>query len=79
MPSYPAFEAELKHGNFVGELLFWTAVYNFPQEMITFLLSMLPDNVYKVYVQFLSFVYKARVSLLKTFSVISSVTILVKF
>ncbi|KAJ8025030.1 E3 ubiquitin-protein ligase UBR3 [Holothuria leucospilota] len=47
VPSYPAFEAELQHHNFVGELLFWTAVYNFPQEMITFLLSMLPDNVYK--------------------------------
>lgn len=48
VPSYPALDPELEHHNFVGELLFWTAVYNFPQEMITFLLSMLPDNTYKV-------------------------------
>lgn len=48
VPSYPALDPNLEHHNFVGELLFWTAVYNFPQEMITFLLSMLPDNDYKV-------------------------------
>lgn len=36
------------HRTFLEELVFWTVIYEFPQELVCFLLNMLPDDEYKV-------------------------------
>ncbi len=38
----------LKHTSLLEELLFWTVKFEFPQKIVTFLLSILPDDDYKV-------------------------------
>lgn len=42
-----AFNPDLHHSSFAEELLFWTIVYKFPQNLVCFLLNMLPENKYK--------------------------------
>jgi len=43
-----AFDKEFVHRSFVEELLFWTIVYKFPDHLVFFLVSMLPDLEYKI-------------------------------
>ncbi len=38
----------LKHESLLDELLFWTLKYEFPQKLVTFLLSILPNQQYTV-------------------------------
>lgn len=44
-----SFRAELGHFSFLDEIIFWTVLYEFPSNLITFLLKMLPDEEYKVW------------------------------
>ncbi|CAH1789984.1 unnamed protein product, partial [Owenia fusiformis] len=39
--------SDLQHNTFLEEMVFWTVKFEFPQKIITLLLSMLPDDVYK--------------------------------
>lgn len=41
-------EAKLNHRCMLEELIFWTLKYEFPQKIVTWLLSNLPDETYKV-------------------------------
>ena len=41
-------DPELNHKTFLEELVFWTVKFEFPQKFVTLLLSLLPDNQYKV-------------------------------
>lgn len=41
-------EEPLSHLCLLDELFFWVLKYEFPQKLVTLLLSMLPDEAYKV-------------------------------
>ena len=41
-------DAVLEHNNLLDELLFWMVKFEFPQKLVTLLLSILPDDKYKV-------------------------------
>lgn len=43
-----SFKTKLVHNTFLDELLFWTIMNEFPSEMVTFLLKMLPNEDYKI-------------------------------
>ncbi|XP_041366438.1 E3 ubiquitin-protein ligase UBR3-like [Gigantopelta aegis] len=43
----PGLQQALCHETFVEELVFWTVKYEFPQKMVTLLLSLLPHDGYK--------------------------------
>ena len=40
-------DAQLVHESILDELMFWIVKYEFPQPLVTFLLTMLPDEAYK--------------------------------
>ena len=40
-------DGELRHESLLDELMFWIVKYEFPQPLVTFLLTMLPDDAYK--------------------------------
>ncbi len=42
-----ALTAQLRHRNFLEELVFWTVKYEFPERLVCLLLKMLPDSEYK--------------------------------
>lgn len=44
---------ELSHKSCVEEILFWTVKYEFPEKITTWLLSLLPDETFKVKLQLL--------------------------
>ena len=44
----PGLDSPLQHMTLLDELLFWTVKFEFPQKIVTFLLSLLPDDSYKV-------------------------------
>ena len=45
---YPALaDGHLRHDSVLDELMFWIVKYEFPQPLVTFLLTMLPDEAYK--------------------------------
>lgn len=44
----PSLEAEIQHNSMLQEICFWLARLEFPQPLVTFVLSMLPENDYKV-------------------------------
>lgn len=46
--SINSFKTKLLHTTFLDELLFWTIMNEFPSELVTFLLKMLPNDDYKV-------------------------------
>ncbi|KAI0233528.1 E3 ubiquitin-protein ligase UBR3 [Lamellibrachia satsuma] len=43
----PGLDSPLQHTTLLDELLFWTVKFEFPQKIVTFLLSLLPDDSYK--------------------------------
>ncbi|XP_077978171.1 E3 ubiquitin-protein ligase UBR3-like [Glandiceps talaboti] len=43
----PALQSKIVHKTFIEELVFWSVKYEFPQKIVTLLLSMLPFNDYK--------------------------------
>lgn len=43
----PALGKELTHNTLLEEFIFWTFKYEFPQNVVCFLLNMLPDQDYK--------------------------------
>lgn len=43
----PALGKELVHNTLLEEFIFWTFKYEFPQNVVCFLLNMLPDQDYK--------------------------------
>ncbi|XP_052094995.1 E3 ubiquitin-protein ligase UBR3-like [Mytilus californianus] len=43
----PGLSQEMKHKTLLDELTFWMVKYEFPQKMVTLLLSLLPDDNYK--------------------------------
>lgn len=45
--SLPALKKELEHRTLLEEFIFWTFKYEFPQNVVCFLLNMLPDQDYK--------------------------------
>ena len=47
-PEVPGLDTPLEHQTLLDELVFWTVKYEFPQDVVTFLLSILPDDTYKV-------------------------------
>ena len=44
----PGLNQKLVHHTLLEELLFWTVKFEFPQKVVTLLLSLLPDQSYKV-------------------------------
>ena len=47
---YPSLASEggpFNHDSILDELMFWIVKYEFPQSLVTFLLTMLPDEAYK--------------------------------
>lgn len=44
----PGLSQEMVHKTLLDELTFWMVKYEFPQKMVTLLLSLLPDDNYKV-------------------------------
>ena len=44
----PGLNQKLVHQTLLEELLFWTVKFEFPQKVVTLLLSLLPDQSYKV-------------------------------
>ena len=38
----------LAHTSLLEELYFWSVKYEFPQKLVTFMLSLLPDDQFKV-------------------------------
>ena len=44
----PGLNQKLVHKTFLEELVFWTVKFEFPQRIVTLLLSLLPDLQYKV-------------------------------
>lgn len=44
-----SFKADLKHQTYLDEIIFWTIYYEFPTNLITFLLKMLPHDDYKAH------------------------------
>ena len=47
----------LNHQTLLEELVFWTVKFEFPQKIVTLLLSILPDEQYKVSVELLVITY----------------------
>lgn len=43
-----SFKPELEHKTFLDEIIFWTILNEFPSNLITFLLKMLPNEEYKL-------------------------------
>ena len=43
-----SFKPVLVHRTFLDEIIFWTILNEFPSNLITFLLKMLPNEEYKV-------------------------------
>lgn len=39
---------KLEYTTLLEELVFWVLRYEFPQQLVTFLLGLLPDDLYKV-------------------------------
>jgi hypothetical protein len=44
----PGLSQSLEHNSLLDELTFWMVQYEFPQKIVTLLLSLLPDDNYKV-------------------------------
>ncbi|OTF78885.1 E3 ubiquitin-protein ligase UBR3-like protein, partial [Euroglyphus maynei] len=44
-----SFKSDLKHKTYLDEIIFWTIYYEFPNNLITFLLKMLPHDDYKAH------------------------------
>lgn len=44
----PALGKKMNHTTLLEEFIFWTFKYEFPQNVVCFLLNMLPDQDYKV-------------------------------
>ena len=44
----PGLNQKLVHITLLEELVFWTVKFEFPQKIVTLLLSLLPDQSYKV-------------------------------
>lgn len=61
----PALGKKMKHTTLLEEFIFWTFKYEFPQNVVCFLLNMLPDQDYKVinYLLLLSMFYKLILSI----------------
>ena len=39
----------LEYSSIIEEILFWVLRFEFPEQLVTFLLGLLPDDLYKVF------------------------------
>lgn len=52
----PALGEKIVHSTLLEEFIFWTFKFEFPQNIVCFLLNMLPDQDYKVEFVFVIYV-----------------------
>ncbi|XP_045773199.1 E3 ubiquitin-protein ligase Ubr3 isoform X1 [Maniola jurtina] len=60
---FPALAPRLKHNTLLEEFIFWTFKYEFPQNVVCFLLNMLPDQDYKEHLTRTFVMHYARIPL----------------
>lgn len=59
----PALAPKLQHNTLLDEFIFWTFKYEFPQNVVCFLLNMLPDQDYKEHLTRTFVLHYARIPL----------------